>query len=291
MPDPGITPGSQPLIHLPNLDTLIIQNIPTPLRRFLYTHIDSISVTCLIADKAESEQFASPNLPLSALVRRCVNATSEVTLTWREADGKFTVGSIPVAKVSNNWIPWASRSAGVELSVDTESGEGVVDVMRALSPLTPPITLHLVGQGTLPEGPGGDNTRRFALDSLGYLSTVKTIRCTASFDAGSVLRYLSVVNQNTCPQLGELELWPWRADEELMAQDVRLFLSARQGTTEETENGGEEEDETPEQTVKKLDKLLIPAGVLERLRATSEDLLAGIEVAHTSAPPTVLPAT
>lgn len=288
-PDTGVAIGTKPLISLPKLDTLIIQNIPASLRRLLYTHIDSTTVTCLVADKAESDHFASPNLPFSTLVRTCLDATSDVVFTWRDTDGRLTIGSVPLAKVSNNWIPWATRSAGVDLNVDAESGDGLGEVLRAVSPITPAVTLLLLGQGSLPEGPGGDSARtRFSSDSLDHLSTIKTIRCTQNFDAAPLLRHMWEDNPSCCPQLRELELWPWRADEELMTNDVREFLSVRHGTGDGGENG-EEEDESPERGVKRLEKLLLPAGVHERLRATSEELLAGIEVVHTSEPAAVVP--
>ncbi|KAG9043676.1 hypothetical protein FS837_009244 [Tulasnella sp. UAMH 9824] len=291
-------------IHLPSLETLVLQNVPRDINDYLLTHIYAPSCTCLIAGIRPaslrslpprlSPNQTHPSNTFADLLSPAITAAPEIMMSYEESKGTFRIYSSPEPEVSNEWIHWVKRKPGINFLFHTDkTAEVGADLRHALSGLNleKATTLNLIGDGTNPNGEAttdtasnGETSSSFPVEALQALPQVTQLFSARNFRVGDVVKYLSQplaeVSGRTdgeetwpLPQLSTLSLSRWRpaSDAKGMLDEILQFGLLRKGDMERNE------DDWVGSWPKPLERLVVPPEVAEAFKEANSTF-DGVEV-------------
>ncbi|KAG8971046.1 hypothetical protein FRC05_011512 [Tulasnella sp. 425] len=288
-------------IHLPSLETLVLQNIPRDINDYLLTHIDAPLCTCLIAGIRPvslsslpprlSPNQTHPSNTFANLISPAISAAPEIMLSYEEIKGTFRIYSSPEPEVSNEWIHWVKRKPGINFLFHTDKAPGVGSELRhALSGLglEKAVTLNLIGDGTNPSGEASESpaaASSFPVEALGALPQVTQLFSQRNFRVGDVLKYLSepmaedsgsTDSGGSCwplPQLSTLSLTRWQpaSNAKGMLDELLHFGTGRKG------DGDGTEDDWVGSLPKRLERLVVPPEVVDAF-TEADDTFEGVEI-------------
>ncbi|KAG8951239.1 hypothetical protein FRC00_007342, partial [Tulasnella sp. 408] len=295
-------------VHLPSLETLVLQNVPKDINDYLLTHIHAPACTCLIAGirpaslrslpSRLSPNQIHPSNTFADLLSPAISAAPEIMMSYEEAKGTFRIYSSPEPEVSNEWIHWVKRKPGINFLFHTDKTPEIgSDLRHALSGLNleKATTLNLIGDGANPSGEAtvdtaanGETTSSFPVEALQALPQVTQLFSARNFRVGDVLKHLgqplAEVSEKTdggeswpLPQLSTLSLSRWRpvSDAKGMLDEILQFGLLRKGDMDRTE------DDWVGSWPKPLERLVVPPEVAEAFKEANSTF-AGVELSNSN---------
>ncbi|KAG8910835.1 hypothetical protein FRC00_007458, partial [Tulasnella sp. 408] len=295
-------------VHLPSLETLVLQNVPRDINDYLLTHIHAPACTCLIAGiRPASLRSLPPRLSpnqihpsntFADLLSPAISAAPDIMMSYEEAKGTFRIYSSPEPEVSNEWIHWVKRKPGINFLFHTDKTPEIgSDLRHALSGLNleKATTLNLIGDGANPSGEvtvdtaaNGETTSSFPVEALQALPQVTQLFSARNFRVGDVLKHLgrplAEVSEKTdggeswpLPQLSTLSLSRWRpvSDAKGMLDEILQFGLLRKGDMDRSE------DDWVGSWPKPLERLVVPPEVAQAFKEANSTF-DGVELSNSN---------
>ncbi|KAG8897775.1 hypothetical protein FRB99_007928 [Tulasnella sp. 403] len=258
------------VIALPSLSTLVVDLIPAPVVTFLINHIQTTTLSCLIADPIKpvnAVDVVHPDSPLFGMLKQALQLPSieNTSAVYDDELGKMRIQSEPKPNRSIELVYWVDDSPGIDVTVLINVGalcgptwEILTDILANNAPC---LSFDFVDNNpNLPELEEGEEPvdiwapHRFPLALLPHLPRITSMDFTLKFNATPLLRHLGVSKCDldeepvwVCPRLTTVTIRTlYNDDIDIIVADVMVFIWRRYLERAKEDEEGQEGSDGPD---------------------------------------------